>query len=906
MDTAESGPGGTAAVNDTVSFRFCEIANRQDVVPKLVELAWADFCSRFSTPDIGRGKLPLAEYQALDSKDSAQKERRSAEKDGPAWLPASFKVGAQRRTEEVEVMTAFVGDCDDGQITLKEIQQRLRGLEYFAHTTYSHTPEKPKARFIVLFERPIRPERLEQVFDHFNAVFDGHLDPVGKKPAQLYYTPSCPPDAGPTFCSYRGVGVMFNADPLGTRRNSYKRAEPEGKSVVRFGRRTIMPPPCRDGERHTVALSAIGRWLAQGFGFEEVLTLIREWNGSNLDRWPDEKLVELVKGMLKTDERNHTERHLPPLWDGIQVPTGYSLSHDGVYLLSDRSANPEKPAKPDVKISGPVWVSAATRDPQSKGWGKRIEWIDGEGQHQQAAIPAERFHEQGNALSQELARDGLVIIPGREKALATYLGSFSPQHYLRSVARLGWLDDARGRLVFVQPERAYSKTAEETHVFQPERHSPTVSTIHAQGTLPRWQEEVASQVRGNPLLVFGACLGFAGPLMKPLNIESGGFHFYGRSSHGKTTLVQVAASIWGCGADPAADPALSYVQRWNATLNGLEGLASAHNDGLIALDEIGTCTAKDFGQVIYALAGGRGKAAMNQDRNMKQIRTWRLLFMSTGEISARQKMEEENRTPKAGQLLRMLDIPILSGVVEDPHDLPPSDYVNRLKAACSGIYGTAGPAYVEVLAKAYADFEALRCALTPRLDKAMADLAVAGLEPEQKRALRRLALVVVAGELASQWGVLPFDRAEILEAAKVVRDAWLHDLDMLPDAERGVESVRAFILKHKSRFQDVSEYSEEEKCDGDGEPPAFDFAPRDQAGYLDSKRKLYLFTPEALREAVRGHDLNGVLRELVKRDLLFRNDNERYVSKHHVPGVAKRLSLYAVKFRVLEDDRTDD
>jgi len=38
---------------------------------------------------------------------------------------------------------------------------------------------------------------------------------------------------------------------------------------------------------------------------------------------------------------------------------------------------------------------------------------------------------------------------------------------------------------------------------------------------------------------------FAGPLLHMLGHESGGFHLYGDSSGGKTTHLQVAASIYG-------------------------------------------------------------------------------------------------------------------------------------------------------------------------------------------------------------------------------------------------------------------------------------------------------------------------------------------------------------------------
>ena len=75
-----------------------------------------------------------------------------------------------------------------------------------------------------------------------------------------------------------------------------------------------------------------------------------------------------------------------------------------------------------------------------------------------------------------------------------------------------------------------------------------------------------------------ASVAFAGPLLHMLDHESGGFHLYGDSSGGKTTHLQVAASIYG-------GPRL--VRSWRSTDNALESIAAAHSDGLLVLGEIG-------------------------------------------------------------------------------------------------------------------------------------------------------------------------------------------------------------------------------------------------------------------------------------------------------------------------------
>lgn len=82
-----------------------------------------------------------------------------------------------------------------------------------------------------------------------------------------------------------------------------------------------------------------------------------------------------------------------------------------------------------------------------------------------------------------------------------------------------------------------------------------------------------------------------------LGHESGGFHLYGDSSGGKTTHLQVAASVYG---SPRC------VRSWRSTDNALESIAAAHSDGLLVLDEIGMCDPRIIGETVYMLGNGSG------------------------------------------------------------------------------------------------------------------------------------------------------------------------------------------------------------------------------------------------------------------------------------------------------------
>jgi uncharacterized protein (DUF927 family) len=586
-----------------------------------------------------------------------------------------------------------------------------------------------------------------------------------------------------------------------------------------------------------------------------------------------------IRPETEKDETTTTEV-FPWIADKAYAPEGYTLDESGVFKISD--GNDESPTR--QKISGPVWVRALTRDLQNGGWGINVSWMDMDGNIHKRSIPRNRFHERGPALAQEFALDGLDIVPGKELALSAYLGSAgsNTSNRMQSVPRLGWLDDPTGRMAFVTPNEVLTKTGGEPCVFQPEKHSPTSETIRAEGTLKEWQDNVAGPCVGNPFLIFGLCVSLAGPLLKPARMDGGGFNLYGMSSHGKTTTAQIAASVWGCGADPAEAPGLAFIRRWNTTVNALEGLAAAHNDTLLVLDELGTASSRDFDKAIYNLAGGLGKAAMDRDRQLKAQRTWRILFLSTGEISAKQKIESEGKTARAGQLLRLMDIPTSSEIIKKTHGMDPAAFVNKIKRSCGQYFGTAGKSFVEKLLDDE-DINTLYKTIQSGIDLCLPRITPKESTPEQDRAIRRFALIEVAGLMAVRFGILPFIEQDIRNSTETILNAWLDGSQYLADTDRGVESVEEFILKHESRFRKANDNTH---------------TVRELVGYRNDD--YYLFTKEGFKEACSGHDPQDVARKLKSLGFLFTSDNS-LMSKHTIFGVG-RPRLYAVKIWMIDQE----
>jgi uncharacterized protein (DUF927 family) len=235
----------------------------------------------------------------------------------------------------------------------------------------------------------------------------------------------------------------------------------------------------------------------------------------------------------------------------------------------------------------------------------------------------------GTVYRERLLSMGLHIGPGTKarNRLHEYIQTTIPAMRATSVSRLGWHGPA-----FVMPDMVYGAKDSETVIYQPVRQDEHY--FRQSGTLEQWQEKIAIPCRRNTRLEFAVSCGFAAPLLALTDSESGGFNLRGDSSLGKTTAQWAAGSVCGGGG------IIGYLIPWRATVNGLENIAVAHCDSLLVLDEISQAEPRAIGQAAYLLANGQGAGRMRRDTSSRPIATWRILFLSSGEMSLAAKVQD--------------------------------------------------------------------------------------------------------------------------------------------------------------------------------------------------------------------------------------------------------------------------
>lgn len=559
------------------------------------------------------------------------------------------------------------------------------------------------------------------------------------------------------------------------------------------------------------------------------------------------------------------------------MPGGFRLTPDGVFYAGD-----DGEARP---VCSPLEIIARTRDEKGHNWGLLVEFDDPDGVKKRWNIPARTMTgDFGKDVLGPLVDMGLRLAGSRSgrnarNDLQSYLGGFDSAQRARLVTRLGWHGNA-----FLLPEQQIGSNDEHLYFYEAGAQLPPISEA---GSLEQWQQQIGALCIGNHRLAFVVSVAFAGPLLNLLGHESGGFHFYGDSSGGKTTHLQVAASVYG-------GPRL--VRSWRSTDNALESIAAAHSDGLLVLDEIGMCDARIIGETVYMLGNGTGKARAN-DRGQagRQVQEWRLLFLSTGEKTLAQHMAEANKDLKAGMEVRMLAVPAdaskglgmfdaLNGF-EDAAALS-----DALKARVAKYYGTPLTSFLRALSE---PGDMLRWSVIVRrtVEQFIAQNLPATASGQAQRAALRFALAAAAGELATAFGVTGWPDGTATTAARVCLHGWLAERGGAGNLEG--EAIMTRLRQVIERFGE-SRFTRWEstaaKIDEHG-PRTIDrlgFRKTMEHGVGDNLHTTitYYVLPEAWRsEVFRGLNLTAVNRELVQRGVLQPGKDGKASSSVRLPGM---------------------
>lgn len=580
----------------------------------------------------------------------------------------------------------------------------------------------------------------------------------------------------------------------------------------------------------------------------------------------------------------------------------FALEANGVFLAEiDRDGNE----------SAPKWICsfleplARVRSPDNSGWGLLVRLFDPDKVEHRLVIPMALFSGEGLEVIKMLFDAGLQMAPGARQKVIVYLQTSRPEGRARVTARTGWHPTSEAGAVFVLPSRAFGAAEGEEWIYEAEGNG--LHAFKTKGSAEQWREHVGRRCSGNSRLLFVVSVAFASPLLYLVGGESGGFHYRSNSSDGKTTALKVACSVCGDAG---------YLQRWRATDNGLEALAMQHCDALLALDELAQLDPKVAGETAYMLANGAGKTRAARTGGARERASWRLLFLSAGEISLGQHMAEANKTARAGQEIRLVDIPADAGAGlgawECLHGAANgAEFSQSIEQAAKRFYGAPLAAYLDRLTTQADNLpQQLREAQKRFADQHLTEQA----SGQARRVADRFALVAMGGELATEWGLTGWDRGEALAAAGKCFAAWLAGRGGEGKQEDRVmlSAVREFFARHGDGAFDLWHRIGDDRsprtadCAGVRRWIKLDGSPVSKAGQIDESSEgaefqtEYFVYPEAFEHRIcKGHDYKAVARILAERGIL-RPDNGRLQSKLRIPGKGQ-MRVYHIMPTLFED-----
>lgn len=571
---------------------------------------------------------------------------------------------------------------------------------------------------------------------------------------------------------------------------------------------------------------------------------------------------------------------------GVRWP--FRVGADGVYACEeDRDGEREW-----RRICSPLVVVAGTRSDAGEEWGRLLRVTDPDGADHEWAMPMALLAGGGDEYRARLLALGLRLAPGAraKQRLHEYLSETLPTDRVRCVSRLGWHGS-----VYVLPDATYGATGGEAVRMQTD--APLDHAYREAGTLAEWQREVAAPCAGQSRLLLAVSAAFAAPLLALVGAESGGIHLHGPSSVGKTTALRVAGSVWGGRPDPRG-----YTTQWRATANGLETVALAHCDALLCLDEMGQADPREAGEAAYMLANGAGKQRARRDGSGRPAASWRVLYLSTGEVTLADRVREDRgRRATAGQAVRVVDVPADAGAglgIFDTVGVGESagDLARRLASAASRYYGTAARAY---LARLAAEPDDIARQVRAYRDEWASGHCPAEADGQVRRVAERMALVAAAGELAAVLGIVPWAEGEAAQGVATCWRAWLAARGSTGPAElaTALDRVRAWLVAHGAgRFAALHPVRER-----DGSPREERI--HDRAGWWRevADEREYLVPVAVWRaELAVGIDTTVLARALAERGWL-RPGADRSAQSVSVPGHG-RQRVYVLSAAALGGD----
>lgn len=600
----------------------------------------------------------------------------------------------------------------------------------------------------------------------------------------------------------------------------------------------------------------------------------------------------------------------------VIMPHGYKMSKTGLVFKGDDDVTHQV-------TKTPFRVVAESDLAENGAAGVILRWQN-RGQTVEFVALRGQISARGSSLTKELRENKMLFPESMARLLLDFLGTVEARKFIRTVNTVGW-DQGSGweRPLFVMPGGDVVGSGHSEIRFA----APNVNAAKERlkytpsGTLDEWQEYVAARAAGNSRLVLGICLALTSPLLKVLGsvIEAGGVHIWGGNGLGKSTYSHVLTSVWG---DPR-----KLMTELDGTKTGFENAAELASCIGLFLEELKNDDKginKEIGRIIYMWANRKGGLRSGPNIALRETKEFDIMFCSTGEYHLKTVIETSGGTYTGGIEARMTSIKAEPdgsgyGLLDTIHDAHTSKaFVDRMKDDCECYHGTAGRHFVARLIEDLTQTgrESIRQWFAESIELFIDDYVPAGADKMIHRVAKRFAVMATVGELALEYGTLPWAKGEAFRGVGACFQSWLDDRGGLGAREDilAVQQVRRFIEQHRfSRFEDVDAARTAIGTDGKEGADCYLSHVRDAVGFRELTRDSdgteaysYYVQAEQWKNAVcKGIDSTRAAKAVRDAGALKTGAGRNLTMQKLIPGVGK-VRVYVITPAIMRAGDADD
>jgi hypothetical protein len=552
-----------------------------------------------------------------------------------------------------------------------------------------------------------------------------------------------------------------------------------------------------------------------------------------------------------------------PLDPKLRMPHEYSLDRDGTLWRDDGGKRPK------LVERAPIFISRLVADLYNGH--ELVELVFRRDRRWRTVVVPRRTMVDSRALVGDLGPLGAPVDTNNAAEVVRWLRDFEATNERRlprslSVNRCGW-HAVKGEDVFVLAGEVLKREGSTVELVV-DRQADRMRLSRGLRTTGDRDAHVDALRRAwaaDPICATIIAAALAAPLLRILGAPIFAVHLAGDSSRGKSSMLKIAASVYG---DPRDE---EWVSSWNSTAVGHEMRAAHLSDLPFAIDESGVVDAKDRERAVYMLMNGVGRTRGAKDGGLRETQQWRTIVLSTGE----QRLTGEDAATGAQVRIISLNVSRFGTLA--------AGGVDELRRGVEESFGHVGREWIETWLETGEDARAAHRAAFKAYAKTFQERAQSGTA-NARQAIFWALLAYTESVAHSALGLGQADGATI---ARLFADPSDAHTEIRSAADRALERVQHWIHSEPSAFLELVFLPS-----GARGLKTSDRPPREIYGYSDPGENRLLILPLALRKFLAAASIDDavVLREWkAKGHLAVAKGDDRFTTQVRIGAARHRV-----------------